>query len=234
MRLWYWLGGALAALVLLAGTAAAAIPGPQRAICPQCFGLTAISANVFTDGAEQAEALNHMAAQANAATESFFGSLRSNPRIILCTTAACQRDFDIPTIGVTNNAVLIRIAPDGLRQTILTHERLHAELTARLGFAGIVGEPVPIWFNEGLATYLSGDDRFDQPYSADDIARIKTAVSRDAWNQRLAERDWIAGYGAARAAIAELDASIGQEGLRRIVEGIAAGQDYDTARAGIR
>ncbi|MEO5808244.1 hypothetical protein [Devosia sp.] len=229
MRIWAWLAGAAVFLVLASGAAAAAIPGPQRALCPQCFGLIAIGDDAFTDDPAQADHFRQLMATADSAIAEFYGSLQSHPRYVLCTRPQCLATFGGGSTGITYGWQLIRIAPQGLRPAILTHERLHAELAARLGWRGLWSEPVPVWFNEGLATYLAHDDRFNQPYTAADIAWIKHAVDRVAWNQLLAERDWIAGYGAAAAAVAELNHHIGRNGLRDLLDMVAGGETFDAA-----
>lgn len=232
MRILRGLWGIVMLLLLAGGAAAAALPGPQRALCPQCFGLIDIGDDIFTDDSMQAAQLRQLVATADAEMAAFFGSpLNSRPRYVLCTTPQCVATFGGGPTGVTYGWHLIRISPHGLRPAIVTHERLHAELAARMGWGTIWHDPVPVWFNEGLATYLAGDDRFGQAYSAADIAWIKAGVSREQWDRLLHERDWIAGYGAARAAIADLDARIGRDGLRELVERVVAGEDFDTALA---
>lgn len=234
MRVLHWLGGAIAILILAGGTAAAAIPGPQRALCPQCFGLTDIGDDVFTDDPALAARLHQLVATADLEIASFFGDPpRSHPRYVFCTTPACLAAFGGGSTGVTYGWQLIRVAPHGLRSAIVTHEKLHAEFAVRTGWRMLWHDPVPVWFNEGLATYLAGDKRFDQTYSADDIAWIKHGVSRAQWNQLLHERDWMAGYGAARAAIADLERTIGMDGLRILFDKVTEGESFDTALAGL-
>lgn len=235
MRFLHWLAGAVAILILASGAAVAAIPGPQRALCPQCFGLADIGDDVFTDDPAQAAQLRQLVATADAEIAHFYDALLvSHPRYVLCTKPACLATFGGGSTGITYGWQLIRVAPHGLRPAIVTHERLHAELAARLGWRGLWSEPVPVWFNEGLATYLAGDERFDRPYTADDIAWIKAGVSRAQWNHLLDARDWTAGYGAARAAIAELEGQIGRAGLRVLLDRVANGESFDTALAALR
>lgn len=232
MRVLRALVGIVMLLLLAGGAAAAAIPGPQRALCPQCFGLIDIGDDIFTDDSAEATRLRQLVATADAEMAAFFGSpLNSHPRYLLCTTPQCVATFGGGPTGITYGWHLIRISPQGLRPAIVTHERLHAELAARMGWGTIWYDRVPVWFNEGLATYVAGDDRFDQAYSAADIDWIKAGVSREQWDRLLQERDWVAGYGAARAAIDDLDARIGHGGLRLLVERLAAGEDFDTALA---
>ncbi|MEO8686030.1 MAG: hypothetical protein ABI414_14460 [Devosia sp.] len=229
MRIRSWLAGAIVVLILAGGTAAAAIPGPQRALCPQCFGLTAIGGDAFTDNPAQADQLRQLIATADEEIAKFYGPLQSHPRYVLCTTPECLATFGGGSTGITYGWQLIRIAPHGLRPTILTHERLHAEIAARLGWRSLWSEPVPVWFNEGLATYLAHDDRFNQSYSPADIAWIMAGTDRASWNRLLTERDWIAGYGAARAAITQLDRQLGLQGLRALLDNVAKGTPFNEA-----
>lgn len=231
MRLLGWLGGLFVGLLVASSAAAAAIPGPQRALCPQCFGLEAIGQDIFTDQPGRRHELEALVAAADHEIASFYGPLSSHPRFVFCGTPSCLASFGGGATGITYGAQLIRIAPNGFRAAIVTHERLHAEIAARMGWQGLWSEPVPIWFSEGLATYLAGDDRFNQPYSPADQRWIEAGVTRAQWNRLLAERDWIAGYGAATAAVATIDRKIGHQGLRRLLERVAAGEAFDTVLA---
>lgn len=229
MRILSWLAGAIVVLILAGGTAAAAIPGPQRALCPQCFGLTAIGDDVFTDDLAQADRFRQLIATADEEIAKFYGPLQSHPRYVLCTTPECFATFGGGSTGITYGWQLIRIAPHGLRPAIVTHERLHAEIAARMGWRSVWSEPVPVWFNEGFATYLARDDRFDQSYSPADIAWIKTGTDRTSWNRLLTERDRVAGYGAATAAVEQLELQLGLQGLRALLDDVARGTPFDEA-----
>jgi hypothetical protein len=222
-------------LLLATGALAAAVPGPQRAICPQCFGLTDIGNDIFTDDPLRATELRQLVASADRTIEGFFGdTLVSRPRYIFCTTAQCLATFGGGQTGLTYNRFLIRIAPQGIASYIVTHERLHAEIGARAGLRSLVTDAIPVWFDEGLATYLAGDTRFPGPLSDDDVSWIEGGTTRAQWNALLASRDWIAGYGAAEAAITKLDTDLGRERLRAVAEALIAGETLPAALAGTR
>jgi len=229
MRRWRFLMAACGLLLLVAGTAAAAIPGPQHALCPACFGLTRIAEGVYTDAPERAAELASFPAAADATASAFYGSRESGPRLILCASRACAASFGVKAAGVTFGWHLVVIGPSGLNATIVTHERLHAELNVRLGLRSLTDDPVPVWFNEGLATHLSGDTRFPGPFTAADIIWVKSADTRHAWRRRLAEGGWTRGYGAAAAAVAQLEGAIGRDGLRRVIERVADGVPFEVA-----
>ncbi|MFD1796075.1 hypothetical protein FQV27_02080 [Paracoccus aurantiacus] len=52
------------------------------------------------------------------------------------------------------------VYPDGATVPILAHEVAHAELHKRVGVLRFIGGAVPAWFDEGLAVYISGDERY--------------------------------------------------------------------------
>ncbi|MCC1482229.1 hypothetical protein [Roseibaca sp. Y0-43] len=57
--------------------------------------------------------------------------------------------------------LFVFVYPDGATATILAHEMAHGELHARLGTARrLVSQPVPTWFDEGLAVLVSQDSRY--------------------------------------------------------------------------
>lgn len=214
------------ALLLLAGTAAAALPGPQRALCPQCFGLTDIGDDVFIDNPARAVEIRNLIAAARQADSAFFGlPLQARPRILVCTEPACNRAFGGGTRakGMTYGHLLIRFGPSLLTERIFAHELMHAELAYGTPWFGLA-HPFPAWFNEGLAVNVSRDARYPGAATADEIAWIRGAIS---------SRDWLrfAGgsgraYEATRTAVGEIAADIGSDGLVTLITRVKAGEDF--------
>ena len=150
---------AAAALTLTGAALAAATPGPHRALCPSCMGLTEIAPGLWTDDPATAPALRRMAAEGAATVSAFFGTPEATPRLILCQTKTCQDAFAIRPSAVTYGASLILVAPKGVTEMILTHELTHVALHRRQGVADILDQRFPAWFDEGLASLVSNDTR---------------------------------------------------------------------------
>lgn len=228
---WFGIG---AGMVTLAGAAAAAfVPGPHRLVCPECFGLVRIAPRAFTDAPAAMHAdLRTMLIKADRETELFFGSLKSSPRVVMCATDACIARFSrgYAASGVTFGSYLIRIAPRGLYQTVMTHERVHAELYHRVGDVRMIRGAVPTWFDEGLAVLIANDRRFLRngqgkvPADWTDRARAQSG-----WMRLVDEHGWRVVYGAATQRVASIEKRVGRDGLRRIIERIISGEDFDTA-----
>lgn len=220
----------LALVLAMCGIAAAAIPGPQRAFAPTLYGLSEISPNVFTDDVSQKDKWLDIEASANERTEGFFGTLLSNPRYILCSHLACEHSF-----GKNGNVAqsygwsLIHIPPKALENRsvgviLMSHERVHAELTYRWGASAIWDGKIPSWFNEGLATMVSQDYRVRSfygqlpAYSKEDRNWIEGSKYFWDWNRFVGERGWHTAYGAAGEKVAQMQARVGQAGLRRLMD----------------
>ena len=220
--------------IATAAAAAAALPGPQRALCPQCYGLSPIGGGIFTDAPHEADRLRALVETANRSVEVFFGTRGAAPRIILCTEAPCHQTFGSKPRGLTFGYHLVLIAPKGINRTIVTHELVHAELHRFMDIGDLWHQRFPAWFDEGLATLLSDDDRIDPAPPAADIAWIKSARNFRDWGRFIREReDWRPAYSAAAAAVGEIEARIGRYGLMDLIRDVAAGTDFDTALARI-
>ena len=217
-----------------AAVAAAALPGPHRLACPPCFGLSEIAPRVFTDApAAEHRRIRQFWSRAEKDTAAFFGPLQSRPITVICQQGPCIETFSSSSAasGVTFGWQAIRIAPRGVRQTIITHERIHAELHWRLGVVGLARNAIPAWFDEGLAVLLSGDRvllRYAQRTRRND-KWITDARWPWQWSRMVAAHGWRDSYAAAVTRVAGYEQRIGRGGLRRVVEAVISGADFETA-----
>ncbi len=230
--------GAFVAMTF-AAAAAYAVPGPQRMLMPQAYGLTAIATGVFTDDPSKAGLEMLLISRANAKVKALFGDLEASPRYILCTTLMCEKTFGkMNRIAVTYGWHALHIPPKGindahLAEILLAHERVHSELHKRWGAVALLTGKFPNWFDEGLATYISGDDRIRLDHSQDDIAWISNSRSFYDWDSFVRERGWKDAYGSAASYVAAIHARAGDEGLHSLIERTAKGEDFDTILAEI-
>lgn len=232
-----WIAASLSGLLLTAGVAAAAVPGPQRIVAPGLFGLTEISRGVWTDDPGRAETQMRMVASANARVRAFFGELGPSPRMILCVTMMCEKVFG----GTGNVAVAygwhaLRIPPKAFREpdlgvVLMAHERTHIELRRGWSLSALWSPPQPNWFDEGLASFVSRDHRLPKACAEEAKAWIRGSRTFWDWGDFIRERGWRDAYGAAAANVADLHARLGDAGLRDLIARTNAGEEFKAAMA---
>ncbi|MFZ1681805.1 MAG: hypothetical protein WAT70_12375 [Rhizobiaceae bacterium] len=229
-----WISSIAAGLLFAACVAAAAVPGPQRALAPGLFGLTEIADGVWTDDPGQGETQMRMIAGANARVRAFFGDLGRSPRLILCVTMMCEKTFG----GTGNVAVAygwhaVRIPPKAFREpdlgiVLLAHERTHIELHRSWGWrpSALWDPPQPNWFDEGLASFVSRDHRLPRHVDGEAKAWIRGSLNFRDWGGFIRARGWRNAYGAAAANVADLRERLGDAGLRELIARTNAGEPF--------
>ncbi|MDF0598389.1 hypothetical protein [Psychromarinibacter halotolerans] len=220
------------AAVVGGALAFAAVPSPYRAFTPDLYDLTEVAPDVYIDDPTAApRVLQHIEA-AKANVQAFFGPLQTDPVWVLCTTSECEARMGLSANGMTFGFHLILMGPRGVNEMIMTHERVHVELHRNLSAADILGPKYPAWFDEGLATYLSGDDRPWMPANPRESDWIREAKDFFSWVRLREGRDWRDSYGAAARLVAEIEEVAGREGLRDLIRRVGEnGEDFDTVYA---
>ncbi len=216
----------IAILPLAFVTAVIFFPGPHRLVVPRAFGLTMVAPGVFSDAPERADQLVGLVTQADASTADFFGETHPRWRTILCATQDCREDFGIPGRAITIADFAILTAPSGVTANTLLHEQVHIELNARMGPLDAIWPRFPSWFNEGLATYLSGTPAVPGPERVSEAQWITAAKTPLGWRMVKRGRSAAEYYGAARRMVAEIDRELGRDGLRDLVRAVADGADF--------
>ncbi len=168
---WRWAKRIGIAAVLLALLTTASVPFviPVMAAyaCPSCYGLERAESSLYVEAAMPAaerQKLQEGILSAEAKTAQFYGSYSGHPTLLACMTEVCDhklggrgaRATTYPTLGDG----VIRVAPLGLNETILSHEFSHVELHSRIGIAQWLRGAVPAWFDEGVAVIVSEDARY--------------------------------------------------------------------------
>lgn len=230
-RLWRLLSWLIVIAVPVSVAVAAALPGPHRLVCPQCYGLREIGDRVYVDAvftARDERRLLEAIKVGRRRAAAFFGETKGRPRIAACKTEACLDVFG----GGRAKAVAygwhaIRMAPSGLNATIATHELIHIELHWRLGAIGLWRPDIPAWFDEGLAVVLSQDKRFTRRVAERHVRSVMKVRTFGDWSRFTDEVGWRTSYGAAATAVRRLDRKLGRKGLRRFIEQVLAGEDFD-------
>lgn len=84
----------------------------------------------------------------------------------------------------------------------------------------------PAWFDEGLASVLSHDDRLTTYADPRDADWIKQAQGFRQWGRLHRDHKWQDTYGVAYALVAEMREVLGQDGLRHFVDQAAQNGDF--------
>lgn len=206
-------------------------PGPYRAITPDAFGTVAVAPDIYTDAPGRAEELIAMVREAEERSAAFFSIRDARPVYILCTRAACRGNFGLTARGLTLGYLYVLISPSGIRPVTLLHERIHVDLHYRMGITDIFFPRFPSWFNEGLATYLSGGQRTQMPANARDADWVAEADTILGWKRVRRRNGTNRTYAAAARLVQEIDERIGRDGLAALVDRVAGGADFDTEYA---
>lgn len=155
----------------------------------------------MSDGERLGVAQSLLQAQANIVAA--YGERLATPVVVWCKTMACvtffsgadgrsyaspgngktrydaQYAFWVPALVITRQA---RYPGSVKAVEVLTHEMSHLEFAARLR-----RQPVPAWFNEGVATYLGGEQTCRAGMRVvDDLAKLDSPAR---WHEVTNESD---------------------------------------------
>jgi len=184
---------------------------------------------LITDMPEREDEFRALIAKAQENTRAFFGELNEEPTYVFCASQQCRA-----LLGMSNVAGFafgdhgIAISPVGITEMIVTHERVHTALHGMNGIGGMWNPRFPIWFDEGLASHISEDNRLTEPEDPREADWILEADSIWDWRALTEEKGWRASYGAARRLVTEIEDTVGRDGLRALVDRVGAGADFDT------
>ena len=157
---------ALATLVVLLAMSvlAAVYPAMAAVVCPGCLGFERAEGQVYVEAgmssAERAAVLDTVGA-ARRRLQQFYGTVESAPKIFICGDDACYRQAGGG--GSRGMALLdfaLFLSPRGTTVTIASHEMSHIELHTRIGLVRTSRRDVPQWFDEGVAVFVSDDQRY--------------------------------------------------------------------------
>lgn len=192
-------------------------PNFYRAFTPTLFGIEKVAPRVFTDRPDRLASIQRAikAAEENAAV--FFPNQTASPSYIVCFTTKCTDVFGPLPLGLTLGFHRIIIAPNGFNTRVFNHERVHIELHALMDLSDLLAPRYPVWFNEGLAEFLSGSKCLSVLPTAQSIARVKQAVTMRQWNDMVSDKQYRRHYGSACRAVEKIVQFTGEKRLSELV-----------------
>ncbi|MDB5651402.1 MAG: hypothetical protein JWL62_2922 [Hyphomicrobiales bacterium] len=219
----------------LAGTAVA-YPSLPAIAWPPCYGFEQVSDGLYANGLGTGERLHlqQMVDASRRVVSSYFDSLKSHPRILVCSDDRCFRALGgggARAITILDLGLVVSVR--GIDPIIVRHELAHAELHAELGIRRTLARTVPQWFDEGLAVNVSNDLRYLAPAEAADRCLVEPAgdlpASRAVWIHGAAN-DLL--YAKAACKVSRwLDGEKGPEKVRALVQSLNAGLSFESAFA---
>jgi hypothetical protein len=185
-------------------------------------GMTCIAPNVYVDPAmpqQQRQDFLRTVNQSKSEISSFFGGLKSSPKIYACSTSQCFRKFGgVPAKAKTINDDTVLLSKNGLDRTTLSHELAHAEFHKLLGTSHVWNK-VPMWFDEGLAVLACKDSKYAKPVPKMPLHHL---VSQDQWVNAV--RNNKPAYSVARQAVEAWHQEVGTKGLKAMINRLKNGE----------
>jgi len=161
-------------------------------LCPNCFGFSKVGDHIYIEpnaGADGSDILRRYEI-ATDRVEAAFGPIAAHPRVLVCFTQTCNALMGgHQPLALTYGDKLFYLGPYGHDTAIIAHELAHVVLHAQLGVRGQYS--FPAWVDEGIATYVSGDARFDLDPATCDDAQVDLPVADHDWRR-------VAGYEAGK------------------------------------
>lgn len=222
----------IAFLIYFALSAPLYAQGLFKTYFPELNGLIKVNSYVFIDDETQAENALKLIKAAEFKNLEFFGKLRARPKYIICTKQLCANRFGLQPTAVTIGHQRIVVGPRGLAEQVFVHERVHAEVNKEVGLLAIASGRIPMWFNEGLASYVAKNTFGIKP-SGLRIRHewVRQAKTTDDWNKLLWDHGAGKTYRAAQFLVGDIARRVGDEALARFVAGLGDVRDFDAALA---
>lgn len=185
-----------------------ALPAVAAGLCPACYGMQKLQANLYSDTHNPDIAPTINAARARVTV--VWGKTQSDPLILACHTPDCDhRMGGRGALGMSYGTSVIHLSPAGLTESIVAHELAHAELHHRLGPWRWWTSEVPAWLDEGIAVLVSQDARhLNRPTVCEGLTNDNLPQTAKDWRRRAraehdllytqaacAAQDWLAARG---------------------------------------
>ncbi|ATG47372.1 hypothetical protein CEW89_07205 [Celeribacter ethanolicus] len=158
-------------------------------VCPGCFGFKKIAPEVYSEltGPTTSDEMLRRLVFAEARVEAAFGP-QERPRMLICYTETCNKVMGgMEVRAMAYGSHLFYLTPKGHDTEIIAHELTHVALHRQIGLKAQAR--FPAWVDEGIATYVSRDPRFDlNPESCDPGQGALPEKAHD-WRHSMGARD---------------------------------------------
>jgi hypothetical protein len=187
---------------------------------------------MWTDDPAASLKLKAMLTAAKRRVSGTFGEVMP-ARLIHCTTQDCAERLGLSAPGMSYGAQMVILGPEA-DEAVLGHELCHIGLHRGHGLRALVAPPFPAWFDEGLAVLLSPDERYTRPEALGDAEWIRAALTPRQWGEMVTSENWAQAHGSAGRLVEEVEAEIGREGVRALIEEVSDGGVFDDVLAALR
>jgi hypothetical protein len=216
-------------------------PTIAAAACPSCYGMQRIAEDLYVDAGmpeQQRRELQAAILAAESKILAFFGAVSHRRIILACGDEKCEtrlRGWLEPTgvLGFSYNVEwlsVVRLAPRGQNETIITHELTHVQVHEKIGVVDQLLGNFPAWFDEGLAVLISDDRRYFNP---GETAAERCLPTPDAelpskllpWNAMARRSPWV--YAKAVCQVMHwMETHGGKEGVLAAIADVSAGKAF--------
>ena len=132
---------------------------PVRALAPEWAGVLCYEESVCTDNPTKVAEALALKQEAMSFVKAWAGQFNAEPRMIFCTTAACDDSFGFRGNAAYNvGAKALVVASRGWKPYYIRHELIHCVQVERIGGFRMLLR-TPGWLIEGMAYSASQDPR---------------------------------------------------------------------------
>lgn len=169
-----------------------------------------------------------------------YGSIETNPNFYFCESLQCAESLgiegEVRGVRLINHIILTN---KGTNAEIVAHEWSHEELSHRVGGFFNWWLKIPLWFDEGLASYVGGGYRYDNrawekitksnlayPQKKEMETLSQWITSTKKYNKDINYDELVVSYATAYHIIEQWYKNIGQHGLKNILNDIKNGKSF--------
>jgi len=132
---------------------------PIRALAPDWVGVRCYEQGICTDDPSRLADAASLKLEAMSFVKAWAGPFEAEPRMIFCTTAACDKSFGFKGNAAFNvGAKALVVASRGWKPHYIRHELIHCVQVERIGGFRMLLH-TPVWLIEGMAYSASQDPR---------------------------------------------------------------------------
>ena len=235
--------------ILLLTSCSTSINNVKMWFPPEFSGMQRKSVDLVIEASASAEDITNLRKMNDVATERLnvvWPVTQSKPELWVCLTETCYQNLGGGSPKAKSFGSRILISPRGLSTGIISHERWHSEFVWRIGI--VKAFEIPRWFDEGVAVWVS-----QYPLHSEEMYQrvLDEKITPPALSALITFKDWDRAVGRYGDHLKSDDSSpnvvyptagheirrwisvVGIDGLRQLVDRIAAGEDFSAVYLGI-